>query len=95
MRNARRIIAIFCIALMASACGRPLVTDKATYPTYGLANETSNRSKNVCYAASFGNIVWSILLIETVIVPIYFVGFSLYNPIRLKRGPDDQCGFDE
>jgi hypothetical protein len=38
----------------------------------------------MCYEASFGNIVWSVLTIETVILPVYFIGWSIFNPIGEK-----------
>jgi hypothetical protein len=31
-----------------------------------------------------GNIVWSCILVETVIAPIYFLGFSVYEPVGKK-----------
>ena len=31
-----------------------------------------------------GNVVWSVLLVETVIAPIYFLGFSLFEPVGPK-----------
>ncbi len=64
------------------------------YPTYGLFNESTDKSRNVCYKISIGNVVWSILLFETVIAPIYFIGFSLYNPVRMKNDGNDQCSYD-
>lgn len=84
--------------LLVAGCGEPKFLGKGGkqtyYPTYGLFNESSSRSKNVCYAISVGNVIWSIILVETIIFPIYFVGFSLWNPVRVKEGPDDQCTYE-
>ena len=88
------IVLAVALSLLLAGCGHPLETKKMTYPTYGLFNEGSSKSKNVCYEISVGNVVWSIILIETVVMPIYFVGWSLYNPVRLKRSADDQCTLD-
>lgn len=91
---------IICVALslMLFGCGRELIVVGSsgikTYPTYGYFNEKQSRSKNVCYEVSFGNIVWSIILVETVVVPIYFIGFSLFNPVRLKKNDADNCSVD-
>lgn len=85
------VATIVAAAVALSACGRELHTEKKTYPTYGILNEGSLRSQHVCYSVSVGNVIWSIILIETVIAPIYFVGFSLFNPTRLKTGPNDNC----
>ena len=87
----KRIIAAVLIAVMLSACGKPaiLTVNGVTkeYPTYGLINRDEARSKNVCYEISTGNVVWSILLVESVVMPLYFIGFSIYNPVR-AAGPD-------
>lgn len=81
-------------SLMLAACGQPLTVGDKTYPTYGLLNKETRKSKNVCYEVSVGNIFWSFILIETVIAPIYFIGFDINDPVRLKKGPDDDCSFD-
>jgi len=82
--------------VLLSGCGQPknLTVNGITkeYPTYGLFNQPTQSSKNVCYEVSVGNVVWSILLIETIIAPVYFVGFSLYNPVNVKT--DKDCGIE-
>lgn len=94
----KKLIASTLIAatLALTGCGEPrniTVDGKAkTYPTYGFFNESTEKSEHVCYEVSIGNIFWSIVLVETVIAPVYFVGFSLFNPIRAK-GPSG-CGID-
>lgn len=84
------IIAASCFAL--AACGRPMDYNGKTYPTYGLINEESKKSNDMCYETSIGNVVWSILLIETIVAPIYFIGFSIQNPVGPKH--DGKCGID-
>ena len=88
----KRIIAAVLIATMLSACGSPITHQGKHYPTYGLFNENSSKSANMCYEISVGNVVWSIILVETIVFPIYFIGFSLFNPIGPK-GPNG-CGID-
>ena len=90
----KTILLIIALSVLLAGCGRPLTNEKRVYPTYGIVNETSNKSSNVCYEVSLGNVVWSIVLIETLIAPIYFIGWSLYNPVRMKKSPIDQCAFD-
>lgn len=41
---------------------------------YGWANWESTKDENVIYDVVIGNIVWSIILSETIVVPIYFTG---------------------
>ena len=95
----KSIVLIVALSVLLAACGRPQYLgepgkNKTLYPTYGLFNESSSKSKNVCYEISAGNVILSIILIESIIFPIYFVGWDIYNPVRLKKGPDDRCTFD-
>lgn len=89
----KKFIALFAAVAMLSACGRPIEYNGREYPTHGVFNEDSSKSEDMCYKISVGNVVWSVILIETIIMPIYFVGFSLWNPV----GPKDangKCGMD-
>ena len=58
---------------------------KTEVATYGLFDKASVENPCIKYDLAWGNIVWSILLIETIVVPIYMVGFSLYEPISVDR----------
>mgnify|MGYP001566967868 CR=1 FL=1 len=97
----RSIAVIVALSLPLAACGKPQYLGKSDgqkvlYPTYGFLNQSSSKSKNVCYEISAGNVIWSIILIETVIAPIYFVGWDLFNPIRMKKDANDDCNsFDD
>lgn len=88
----KRIIAAILIATMLSACGQPLNYGGKEYPTYGLINADNSKSDKMCYEISVGNVIWSILLVETIVAPIYFIGFSIQNPVGPK-GPNG-CGID-
>ena len=90
----KTIAIVLALCLVLTGCGHPLSTSKREYPTYGLFNESTQKSKDVCYEISVGNVVWSIILVETIIAPIYFVGWSLWNPVRLKKDANDQCTID-
>ncbi len=90
----KTVAIVLALCLVLTGCGQPLSTSKKEYPTYGLFNESTQKSKDVCYEISVGNVVWSIVLVETIIAPIYFVGWSLWNPVRLKKDANDQCTID-
>ena len=76
----------FCL-LAFTGCGETKRIDNVTYDTYGLFNKDDKRNPNVEYKIIVGNIVWSVLLCETIIAPIYFLGFSMYEPVCKK--PDN------
>ena len=82
---------ILVILLNVSGCGDVKTIDDITYDTYGLFDEGSQRNKDIEYELIIGNIVWSIILVETIIAPVYFIGFSIYEPIR-KKGSDHVVG---
>ena len=49
-----------------------------------MLNEDSKKNPDIEYEPIWGNIVWGIILIETIIAPVYFFGFSLFEPIGEK-----------
>jgi len=53
------------------------------YETYGYLNKDEVKAPNVRYRVVVGNLVWSVLLGETIIAPIYFIGFDLFEPVGL------------
>ncbi len=82
-----KLIAAMLLVATLAGCGHPLVAMTPQgwkeYPTVGLFNE-EKRSNDVCYELSMGNVIWSIILIETIVFPVYFVGWSIFNPIPCK-----------
>lgn len=45
----------------------------------------SKRDPNVEYELCVGNVVWSIILVETLIAPLYFIGWSIMEPVSVKQ----------
>ncbi len=95
----KAMLSITALSILLVGCGEPKYlgenSQRKFYPTYGIINESSSRSKHACYEISIGTIVWSVILVETLVAPAYFIGWSLYNPVRLKHGQDDECTFDD
>jgi uncharacterized protein YceK len=90
------IALVLALAFTLSGCGQTLTAPNGKiYSTYGPFNEHTEKSRNVCYKLSVGNVIWGIILVETVIAPIYFFGFSIMDPVRLKKGPEDTCSVDD
>lgn len=84
------LAAVLASSLVLSGCGQNLHTANREYQTVGLFNQ-EYKHPNVCYAISVGNVIWSIILIESVFAPVYFVGFSIWNPVREKVDEKDTC----
>ena len=49
-----------------------------TFVPVGIADENEKRNPAVRYEISVGNIVWSVLLSETIVVPIVLLGWYLW-----------------
>jgi len=77
------IIALVSILLL-SGCANKKEINGNMYDTYGILNTDSKKNPNIQYELVAGNVIWSIVLIETIIVPVYMIGFSIYQPVGIK-----------
>ena len=91
----KKSIALFlCLSILclfSYGCGDTKVIEGIEYDTYGLLNKEDNRNPEIKYRLITGNAVWSVLLCSTVAAPIYFIGFSIYEPVR-KKYPNEPKG---
>lgn len=76
----KNILVIGAVALVLSGCADNKKICGKDHETYGLFNKDEYRDPDVKYHLSVGNVIWSAVLVETIIAPIYFLGFSLYEP---------------
>jgi len=76
------IIIFYCFAV--SGCADNKMINGHDYDTYGLLNKDDYKDDNIKYRLSYGNLIWSFIFVETIIAPVYFIGFSLYEPICKK-----------
>lgn len=79
-----KYVCVLVLAAMLAGCGSPKVINLKCYETYGLLNSDKYKDPNIIYEPSWGNIFWSVMLIETIVAPIYFLGYSMFNPISHK-----------
>lgn len=85
MKTLNKLALILAVVLLMVSCGDMKVINGVQYDTYGLLNANQKKNPDVEYEIVVGNIIWSVLLFETIGAPIYFIGFSLYEPV----GPID------
>ena len=76
------LLALFCVT--ATGCADTKNIDGVTYDTYGLLSKDEKRNDAIQYELVWGNIVWGAILCETVIAPIYFFGFAIWEPTGKK-----------
>ena len=73
------IILVMAFFVVTTGCGDDKEINGVKYGTYGLWNEDQMKNPEIQYETIIGNIVWGIILCETIVAPIYFFGFSLYD----------------
>jgi len=78
------ILLVIVMVASISACGDTRVINGVEYDTFGLFNKYDNKNPGIKYKVIVGNVVWACILAETVAAPIYFLGFSLYEPVGIK-----------
>jgi len=82
----KTVLCVLAMVIMLStvSCGRNLQIKEKTYGTYGLVNKTEMCNPDIEYRLIAGNLVLSVILCETVVIPIYFICFSLWEPAGAK-----------
>jgi len=81
----RTIATILAASILLTACGADnKVIGGVEYGTYGLMNQSEMKNPNIQYEISGWSIFWSFILVETIIAPIYFIGWDMYQPIGKK-----------
>lgn len=85
----KKILSIlFVVLILVSSCASPqtFVIDgqKTEVKPYGWANKESRYNDKVVYETSLGNVVWSVIGLETIVVPVWLTGWQLFEPVRLK-----------
>ena len=75
------ILLMVTVALLG--CGDGIRVDGDYVDTYGLFTE-SQKVDDVEYRIIMGNVIWSAILCQSIVFPVYFVGFSLWEPVGPK-----------
>ena len=78
---------ILCVSLLACStigCAHDANINGKVVTPYGLAT-SDEKDPCVKYQVSVGNIVWSCILAETVVVPVCVVLWFLYQPVGPKN----------
>lgn len=59
------------------------IPTQATFEPIGWAN-LDEKNPDITYKVSVGNVVWSVLFCETIIVPVILTGWYLFEPDYVK-----------
>lgn len=88
MKKMLIIATLAAFVVMTSGCAQHKTIDNTTYSTYGIFDESTARNPNIEYEISGWSVFWSIILCETIIVPILIIGFDLWQPVSKKNDPN-------
>tara|TARA_R110000782_G_scaffold207903_2_gene296396 strand:+ start:225 stop:491 length:267 start_codon:yes stop_codon:yes gene_type:complete len=88
MKKAILIITLLMLIILAASCAesKTFVIDgkNVKVKPYGWMNKDAVKNDSVVYRVSTGNVIWSALGAQTLIVPIWLTGNSLFEPVRKK-----------
>ena len=90
----KHILFLALIAIVLTSCAdektiKVLNYDKTkvetkTFETYGPFCENLYYDQRIEYGVNVGNVVWDIILCETIFVPVILIGWELYEPVKAK-----------
>lgn len=77
----RKLAAVLMVLMVVLVgCADTKVIDGVKYDTFGLLNREEKENPNIRYELVWGNIFLGIVFSETLIAPVYFFGFSIWEP---------------
>jgi hypothetical protein len=76
----KKLLISVLLLVLLTGCGSSKIIDGVEYDTIGLISQEADRDPNIKYEVIWGNVIWGVVLIETILAPIYFFGFSLWEP---------------
>lgn len=59
--------------------------EKVTVQPYGPADEDVLKNENVVYQVCVGNVILDVIFCESIFVPVWLIGWQLYEPVALKK----------
>jgi len=84
MKRTLLLAAALASTLLLTACGNDKVINGKDYQTYGVFNEDDVKDPAIRYEVSPGSVIWAIILCETVVFPVYIIGWDLWQPVSAK-----------
>lgn len=80
MKKILLIPLIFCVVFVTGCANNRRINDKVIEP-YGFMN-MDDKHEDIKYRISKGNVVWSIILCETIVAPVVLCGWYLWEPVE-------------
>ena len=77
-------VLVIVLSMFITGCNNSKTIDGTVYNTYGLVNEDLVRDPNILYELSPSSVIVAIVFSEMIAVPIYVIGWDLYQPVRKR-----------
>lgn len=77
-------IALVAATMLLSGCGNDKIINGTQYSTFGMVNEDTHRDPKILYEISPGSVIVAIIFSETLIIPLYIIGWDLWQPVKAK-----------
>lgn len=88
------VVLLTIVSLILTGCSdsKKLIVDgkEVNVEPYGLFNQDTKRVDGVVYKISPTNVIVGLIFSETVVVPVYIVGWDLLEPDRAENKPTTQ-----
>ena len=81
----KKYIGIAITSILLMSCASEQTIDGKQVEPYGLFNRDTKQDTSVMYDVSAGSAIVGIVFSETIIVPVYIVGWDLYQPVKAKH----------
>ena len=88
MKKFTSMLLILCFMCMVglSGCNNTKTIAGHTYDTYGVMNQDENKNPNIKYEVSIGSVIVGVIFSESIIIPLYIIGWDLFQPVCEKTG---------
>jgi hypothetical protein len=74
----KKIILSATLLVALASCADSKIINGTEYDSIGVFHDPA---PCINYRVVAGNVVWAVILIETVVMPVYFIGFSIQEPV--------------
>lgn len=79
----RKTLSAVLAAALLSGCATSMTLDDHRYRPVGVVN-AADKGEHVAYKVSYANLALAVLLVQTVVVPVYVIGWALEEPVGRK-----------
>ncbi len=78
-------LGVILFLLVFCGCADTKIIDGVVYDTRGLIHKvTDDFNPDIEYHIVWGNMIWGVVLSASIVAPIYFFGFSMFEPVGRK-----------